>query len=303
MIKKILKVLGIVTLVFCLMIITIRLNSLENNIKDSTSVLQEEISVLSEQSNEAFQNDLLLLTKLQDLTRDSTQIADIIKEQIAIIHEEIKEVNYEKILKGDVLVTSLFGSGAGTVVRKTDKEMYVLTCYHVVAEIVELNNAGIKIDAIVGYTLGDSGDMESLSHLVSFSAQVMKYDEDIDLALLKINMIDSNLEEIKIAEQEPKKGSEVYSVGTPLGLMRTVSKGILANKIVGFYLTDSTTTFGNSGGGLYNKKGELIGVPSNVMGYAGGLNKDGKETFVPESSLGLSRNLSTIKAFLEGVIY
>jgi S1-C subfamily serine protease len=85
--------------------------------------------------------------------------------------------------------------------------------------------------------------------------------------------------------------------------MRTVSKGILANKIVGFYLTDSTTTFGNSGGGLYNKKGELIGIPSNVLGYAGGLDKEGKVTFVPESSLGLSRDLPTIKAFLEGVEY
>jgi S1-C subfamily serine protease len=229
---------------------------------------------------------LILSTRLQDLVRNS-----------------VKEVDYDKILRGDVAVMSLFGSGAGTIVKKTDKEMYVLTCYHVIEEIVKFNNSGFPITAVVGYTLDETGDSESLKSFVSYSATVAKYDEKVDLALLKVNYSDPNLEEIKIAENEPKKGDTVYSVGSPLGLLRTVSKGILANKIEGFFVCENVTTFGNSGGGLYNKDGELIGVPSNVMGYAGGLDKEGKVTFVPESSLGLSRDLPTIKEFLKGVNY
>lgn len=300
MIKKILKVFTILAIVIWIGIVSVKLLAIDQVINDSFLALQGEIETLQYQSNKTFQNDLLLLTKLQDLTRNSTQVTDIIKEQITIIHEEIKEVDYNKIIKGDVSVIGVFGSGSGTVVKKTNKEMYVLTCYHVVDDIVNLNKAGLKVNAIVGYTLGDTGDMDNLKSFVSFSAEVVKSDEENDLALLKVNYSDPNLSEIKIAEVEPQKGDTVYSVGSPLGLLRTVSRGILANKVEGFYLTDGTTTFGNSGGGLYNKNGELIGVPSNVMGYAGGLDKAGQETFIPESSLGLSRDLPTIKAFLEG---
>ena len=310
MIKKILKVLGIVALVFCLMTIVIRLDSLEKVTKRSVADLQWRIGFFDEQT---FGRDIELSTKLQDLERvvklnkvetEVQSLTDVLKmeSQIGKLIDRTKEVDYNHIIRGDVLVMSLFGSGAGTVVKKTDKEMYVLTCYHVVDDIVKLNKAGMKINAIIGYTLDNTGDMDNLKSFVSFSAEVVKSDEENDLALLKINYSDPNLSEIKIAEVEPQKGDTVYSVGSPLGLLRTVSRGILANKIVGFYLTDGTTTFGNSGGGLYNKNGELIGVPSNVMGYEGGLGKDGKETFIPESSLGLSRDLATVKAFLEGVI-
>ena len=280
MIRKILKVLGIVTLVFCLTIITIRLNSLENIINGSISALQGEIETLQSQSYNSFKNDLFLSNEVMELVRNS-----------------VKEVDYKHIIKTDVLVMSIFGSGAGTVVKKTDNEMYVLTCYHVVEEIVNANNQGTKMNAVVGYTLDDTGDSEDLKSFVSFSAFVVKYDVENDLALLKINYSDPNLEVAKLAEVEPQQGDVVYSVGSPLGLLRNVSKGILANKLVGFYISDNTTTFGNSGGGLYNKDGELIGVPSNVLGYKVGLE------FVPESSLGLSRDLPTIKAFLEGVEY
>jgi len=279
MIRKILKVLGIVTLVFCLTIITIRLNSLENIINGSISALQGEIETLQSQSYNSFKNDLFLSNEVMELVRNS-----------------VKEVDYRHIIKTDVLVMSIFGSGAGTVVKKTDNEMYVLTCYHVVEEIVNANNQGTKMNAVVGYTLDDTGDSEDLKSFVSFSAFVVKYDVENDLALLKINYSDPNLEVAKLAEVEPQQGDVVYSVGSPLGLLRNVSKGILANKLVGFYISDNTTTFGNSGGGLYNKDGELIGVPSNVLGYKVGLE------FVPESSLGLSRDLPTIKTFLQGAI-
>ena len=285
MLKNLVKNVVIIALVVWIGMVSVKLLAIDQVINDSLLVLQGEIETLQNQSYDSFKNDLILSTGLQDLVRNS-----------------INEVDYNKIIKGDVVVESLFGIGAGTVIKKTDKEMYILTCYHVVAEIIEANEAGMKINATIGYTLGETGDIENLKSFISYSAEVIKSDEENDLALLKVNYSDPNLNEIKLSENEPQKGDVVYSVGSPLGLLRTVSKGILANKIEGFYLSENVTTFGNSGGGLYNKDGELIGVPSNVMGYKGGLDKDGKDTFIPESSLGLSRDLKTIKNFLEGVI-
>jgi len=279
MLKKILKVLVVVAIVSWMGLVSVKLLAIDQVINDSFLSLQGQIETLQSQSYNSFKNDLILSTELQDLVRNS-----------------VKEVDYKHILKTDVLVMSIFGSGAGTVVKKTDNEMYVLTCYHVVEEIVNANNQGTKMNAVVGYTLDDTGDSEDLKSFVSFSAYVIKYDVETDLALLQVNYSDPNLEVAKLAEVEPQQGDVVYSVGSPLGLLRNVSKGILANKLVGFYISDNTTTFGNSGGGLYNKDGELIGVPSNVLGYKVGLE------FVPESSLGLSRDLPTIKTFLQGVI-
>jgi len=300
MLKKIIKIL--ITLVFIIWVglVTVRLISLPGLINKSISTLQEEISILQRQYDESFQNDIQLLTKLQDLTRSDKIFNNYIENKLNRIDSQLKEVDYNHILRGNVLVTSFFGSGAGTVVKKTDKEMYVLTCYHVVEEIIELNKLGLKINAVVGYTLTNEGYIKNLNSFVSFSAEVIKHDKNTDLALLKVNFSDPNLDEIKLATQEPQKGDIIYSVGSPLGLLRTVSKGILANKTEGFYYADNTTTYGNSGGGLYNKNGELIGVPSNVTGYGGGLDKNQEETFIPESGLGLSRDLQTITKFLNG---
>ena len=212
------------------------------------------------------------------------------------VNESVKEVNISNIIDSDVFVKGLFGLGAGTVIKKTDSEMYILTCHHVVEDIIQANDMGFAIKATIGYTKKDSTN--TLSGMVVYGAKVIKYDADVDLALLKVNTIDNSLVAAPIAAVEPQKGDILYSVGSPLGLLRTISTGILANKEDGYFIFDGTTTFGNSGGGLYNRKGELVGVPSNVTGYKTGLDKDGNETFVPESGLGLSRDLMTLRSFL-----
>lgn len=198
-----------------------------------------------------------------------------------------------------VFVESILGFGSGTVVYSTNENMYILTCYHVVEEIVELNEKGITFPATVGYYKRNEEGRQIGA--IMHAADVIKYDKDIDLALLKIYQVDDNLKVALIAENEPEKGDTIYSVGNPLNreLVRTISRGILANKIEGYYLSDNTITFGNSGGGLFNSRGELIGVPALVYGYG----KSKEDESIPESSLGMSINLTTIREFLRGIEY
>jgi len=61
-----------------------------------------------------------------------------------------------------------------------------------------------------------------------------------------------------------KLGQKVVAIGSPLGLKNTVSEGIISGfrRINGlnFIQTTAPTSPGNSGGGLYNMQGELIGI-------------------------------------------
>jgi len=212
-----------------------------------------------------------------------------------------ESIDIQKILNSSVIVNALFSGGSGTVIKLTNENMYILTCHHVIDMVLIWQEEIPELKVKVGYIRTDKyGETIGKTY---YTAEIVKYDEDNDMALLKVKLIDENLTEVSIAEIEPEKGDAVYSVGNPLGMIRTLSKGILANKEEGFYICDNTTTYGNSGGGLFNDKGELIGVPSNVTGYYFKTDENEEETFVPETSLGYSRNLKTIKEFLEGVIY
>lgn len=203
-------------------------------------------------------------------------------------------IDTNKMLNGSVFVRGLFGLGSGTIIKKSSEGMYILTCYHVISELAQLNEGGANILATIGYVKDDLTGKEQGA--VIYAATIIKVDQENDLALLKTFIVDDNLNVIKLAKIEPNKGDTVYSVGNPLGIMRTLSRGILSNHKEGFYFSDNTTTFGNSGGSLYNINGELIGVPSNVMGY------QIEEDMVPEASLGLSIDLLRIREFLRGEI-
>jgi serine protease Do len=72
--------------------------------------------------------------------------------------------------------------------------------------------------------------------------------------------------------KDVKIGEQVYAVGNPEGLEKSISQGIVSNKKPdrgGFVLqTDATVSFGSSGGGLFDQNGELIGITNSVDRYS-----------------------------------
>lgn len=112
----------------------------------------------------------------------------------------------------------------------------------------------------------------------SFTTQVelIGKDKDNDLAVLKI--VDGETPwtmEATLAEDAPTIGSDVWVVGNPFGSNdNSVSKGILSAKHrmdngEEVWQTDAATTYGNSGGGVYNGDGEFIGVVSRGITMRG----------------------------------
>ena len=99
-----------------------------------------------------------------------------------------------------------------------------------------------------------------------------------DLALLKIE--DKNAPKFKFitlgSSDALNVGDEVFAIGSPLGLERTVTQGILSTKtreLEGeLYLQTSTQINpGNSGGPLFNLAGEVVGVTNMKITFGEGL--------------------------------
>jgi serine protease Do len=119
----------------------------------------------------------------------------------------------------------------------------------------------------------------SLEQRTLRKVKVVAANPDMDLALLKIDPPeDLELPHVYMGDSESMiVGAQVYAIGTPVGLERTVSSGIVSvnnRALRGRTHLQITTPInpGNSGGPLFNLRGEVVGV--NSSGYIGlqGLN-------------------------------
>lgn len=145
------------------------------------------------------------------------------------------------------------GQGSGVIV---DDDGYIMTNYHV-----------IKDAAAVEVTLADGRIV---------AGQMVGFDELTDLAVLKIDA-----PKLVAAEwgdsDELDVGSPVWAAGSPFGLQRSVTFGILSAKnragLAGtpyqdFLQTDAAVNPGNSGGPLVNTRGNVIGINTAIVGEA-----------------------------------
>lgn len=137
-----------------------------------------------------------------------------------------------------------------------------------------VTNAHVIYDSQYG-----AGLSENISVLVNdgerYDADVVGYDTDCDLAVLKINARD--LVPAEFGDSDSLKlGESVTAIGNPLGfdLMNTVTSGIVSglnrqitinDKEMTLLQTDAAINSGNSGGPLINKYGQVIGINSSKM--------------------------------------
>jgi serine protease Do len=113
-----------------------------------------------------------------------------------------------------------------------------------------------------------------------FDAQVIGRDPSTDLALLKIKSKNHDFPVVKLGDSSQLKvGQWVVAIGSPFGLERTVTAGIVSAKgrVIGsgpyddFIQTDASINPGNSGGPLLNLKGEVIGINTAIVATGQGI--------------------------------
>lgn len=97
----------------------------------------------------------------------------------------------------------------------------------------------------------------------------MKIDYELDLAILKLIDEDKKYQPVKMSNGSYKSGDLVYAIGNTSNYGIGISSGIISVEEVNVKYEDISRLViqadiniasGNSGGGLFNKKGELIGI-------------------------------------------
>jgi len=188
----------------------------------------------------------------------------------SVVRIDVQEFNFED---GARRIDSSIGSG---VILSQDG--LILTNAHVAGpKAVEIN--------------------VTLSNLERVSAKLVGWDHWTDLSLLRLDLSDAKKRGLTFKHAEfgdSEKlyvGETVYAVGTPHGLTRTVTRGIISNNnryfedtegVDGYETgnfntwlqTDAAINPGNSGGPLVTEDGRIIGITSraylgaNNLGFA-----------------------------------
>ena len=156
--------------------------------------------------------------------------------------------------RGQPRDTPVFGAGSGFIVSP---DGVILTNAHVVRDAKEVT---VK-----------------LQDRREYRARVLGSDPKTDVAVLKIEA--KNLPVVPIGKSaDLKVGEWVLAIGSPFGLDSTVTAGVVSAKgrslpddsAVPFIQTDVAVNPGNSGGPLFNTRGEVVGINSQIYSQTGG---------------------------------
>ena len=214
------------------------------------------------------------------------------KELTATERQELSLVNaIEKVERSVVAIEIGGGAGAGVIIDleieglSDDNVIYIVTCHHVIASkgditvyIPDENCSYLNADYVFTGTIGGA-----FSANANKAVTLVGGDLSSDIAIIKIDLskpaysgnilsIDKIVKAVIPSENySVRKGESVFAIGNPTGgLPGWVCTGVISaleetvpvDEIGNMLLTgiSVTTNPGNSGGGLFNLYGELVGI-------------------------------------------
>ncbi|MBO4677131.1 MAG: trypsin-like peptidase domain-containing protein [Oscillospiraceae bacterium] len=170
---------------------------------------------------------------------DPTEIYDLASEQTVIVEAPVPDMD-----------NTVHAYGAGFLISY---DGYIMTNCHVVSEPME-NGVDVQIRTFAGKV---------------YPAEIVGADQDSDIALLKI---DERMTPAALGDSDKLKPCQsVYIMGHPADeLSFTMTSGIISalgrsitfsdGTTLSMFQLDAAVNFGNSGGPVYNDRGEVIGI-------------------------------------------
>lgn len=127
---------------------------------------------------------------------------------------------------------------------------------------------GLKIGTQVSFMtkadMYEPGHVKEKATLVPWASELMVQDEAHDVALLSVVGLCPQHATARIVDELPRQGTQVHTLGAPLGVPWTYSRGDVSGiRYIQDILSIQTTapiSGGNSGGGLFNDNGDLVGI-------------------------------------------
>ncbi len=113
-------------------------------------------------------------------------------------------------------------------------------------------------------------------------ARVIASEQLADISILQVSVVPRDVTVAKLADSDPVLvGDPVFIIGAPYGLSYSLSEGIVSARwaantvtkdfpLAEFFQTDAVINTGNSGGPMFSRAGELIGIVSHNITKSGG---------------------------------
>ncbi|MCA9085831.1 MAG: trypsin-like peptidase domain-containing protein [Planctomycetaceae bacterium] len=175
----------------------------------------------------------------------------------------VKEL-VSQFAEGVVLIQNPDGLGSGFIISEAG---HCITNYHVVEGQTRI--------AVTIFHQGDMGEFERISIR---DVKIIALNPHFDLALLQIPKQENlKFQPVFVAEDDShREGDAVFAIGSPLGLERSVSEGIVSTRNrnmdgIVYIQTTAQINPGNSGGPLFNSRGEVVGVINMKLTFGEGL--------------------------------
>lgn len=163
---------------------------------------------------------------------------------------------------------NIFGQQSASAVAGTGfiitSDGYIMTNYHVIESAQKSEH---KIQVL-------------FKDKSSFEAKIVGFDEDNDVAVLKIDA--SDLSPVSIGNSDDiAVGDSVFAIGNPLGELdfsmtsgrvSALDRSITIERngtAINMFQFDAAINSGNSGGPVYNESGEVIGIATAKVGSSG----------------------------------
>ena len=173
------------------------------------------------------------------------------------------EKSVDTVSEAVVKISSPGGSGSGFFINE---DGFLITNYHVIEKET-------RIEVTVFQKAKNGFEAKKFKKV-----KIEAINPFVDLALLKVEDLgDTKLSFVYLGDIDNiKTGEEVFAIGNPLGLERTVTNGVISTTNRAFegllYIqTNADINPGNSGGPLFNLAGEVIGVTNMGYIFRGGL--------------------------------
>ncbi len=213
------------------------------------------------------QNDAALVATKSDVPAIQVPLVQIKQGMFTTSTKPLPERSVRELVnqlgESVVQVRTPGGLGSGFIIND---EGFLITNFHVIEGETQIS---------VEVYQQKNGELDRSSYK---QVRIIAINKFQDIALLKIEDKDApKFSRVSLGDSEALSvGERVFAIGSPLGLERTVTEGIVSTKtrqLQGDLYLQTTAQInpGNSGGPLFNMRGEVIGITNMKITFGEGL--------------------------------